>query len=50
MKGVFVPNHHLPTKACAHCKRLFAWRKKWERDWEQVNYCSKKCVAAARLT
>ncbi|MDX1783971.1 MAG: DUF2256 domain-containing protein, partial [Aequorivita vladivostokensis] len=19
------------------------WRKKWERDWENVVYCSKKC-------
>ncbi|MGB2184898.1 MAG: DUF2256 domain-containing protein, partial [Flavobacteriaceae bacterium] len=19
------------------------WRKKWERDWENVKYCSKKC-------
>ena len=21
----------------------FSWRKKWERDWEQVIYCSKQC-------
>ncbi|MFL2624318.1 MAG: DUF2256 domain-containing protein [Flavobacteriaceae bacterium] len=25
------------------CHRPFSWRKKWERDWEFVKYCSKKC-------
>ncbi|MFN7374085.1 MAG: DUF2256 domain-containing protein [bacterium] len=48
LKDRFVPNHHLPTKPCAHCKREFAWRKKWERDWAHVKYCSKKCAAAAK--
>lgn len=43
-----MPNHHLPTKTCAHCKREFAWRKKWERDWASVKYCSRKCAAAAK--
>ena len=33
----------LPTKVCLICKRPFSWRKKWERDWENVKYCSKKC-------
>ncbi|MBL9001250.1 MAG: DUF2256 domain-containing protein [Phycisphaerae bacterium] len=36
----------LPTKTCAVCGRPFAWRKKWERDWANVKYCSKKCAAA----
>lgn len=35
--------NHLPEKICLQCKRPFAWRKKWERDWEQVKYCSEKC-------
>ena len=26
----------LPTKTCIVCKRPFAWRKKWEKDWENV--------------
>nr|WP_256487903.1 DUF2256 domain-containing protein [Deinococcus sp. HSC-46F16] len=26
----------------------FAWRKKWEREWEQVKYCSDRCRAAAK--
>ncbi|MDO6820055.1 DUF2256 domain-containing protein [Zobellia russellii] len=34
---------HLPTKVCVVCLRPFVWRKKWERDWENVKYCSKKC-------
>ncbi|XZE34216.1 DUF2256 domain-containing protein [Pirellulaceae bacterium SH501] len=40
------PKHrkeNLPTKICERCQRPFAWRKKWERDWEQVKYCSDAC-------
>ena len=33
----------LPTKICAACGKPFAWRKKWERCWEQVRYCSDRC-------
>ncbi len=36
-----------PVKICPACLRPFEWRKKWERDWENVVYCSKKCVADA---
>ena len=32
-------------KICKRCGRAFAWRKKWERDWEQVRYCSDRCRA-----
>ena len=35
----------LPSKICAACKRPFVWRKKWERDWENVRYCSDRCRA-----
>ncbi|WP_278034255.1 DUF2256 domain-containing protein [Flavobacterium nitratireducens] len=41
MKGV--KKQHLPSKICVSCNRPFAWRKKWEKDWEQVKYCSTKC-------
>ncbi|MBM3850707.1 MAG: DUF2256 domain-containing protein [Verrucomicrobia bacterium] len=34
---------HLPTKVCAACARPFSWRKKWERDWDRVLYCSDAC-------
>ena len=33
----------LPTKTCLVCHRPFSWRKKWERDWEHVRYCSERC-------
>jgi hypothetical protein len=35
----------LPHKTCAACGRPFAWRKKWERVWEEVRYCSDRCRA-----
>ncbi|MEN3746277.1 DUF2256 domain-containing protein [Sphingomonas sp. HF-S3] len=34
---------NLPTKLCAACQRPFAWRKKWQRDWDAVKYCSDRC-------
>lgn len=33
----------LPTKTCAACGLPFTWRKKWERDWDNVRYCSDRC-------
>ncbi len=30
-------------KVCQSCGRTIEWRKKWERDWEHVKYCSKSC-------
>lgn len=32
-----------PDKTCAACGRRIEWRKKWERDWDQVRYCSSAC-------
>lgn len=37
---------NLPTKPCAACGRVITWRKKWERDWESVRYCSNACRRA----
>jgi len=34
---------NLPQKICPVCQRPFTWRKKWEKDWEQVTYCSERC-------
>ncbi len=31
------------TKSCVVCGRLIEWRKKWERDWDSVRYCSDAC-------
>ena len=33
----------LPEKICVVCNRSFTWRKKWEKVWEEVKYCSDKC-------
>ncbi|QXD30528.1 DUF2256 domain-containing protein [Candidatus Pelagisphaera phototrophica] len=34
---------NFPSKVCPVCQRPFNWRKKWERCWEEVVYCSKRC-------
>ena len=44
--GKTVAKADLPTKPCAACGLPFAWRKKWERDWEHVRFCSDRCRAA----
>ncbi|NCP63389.1 MAG: DUF2256 domain-containing protein [Paraglaciecola sp.] len=35
----------LPSKICVVCARPFTWRKKWERNWPEVKYCSKRCAS-----
>jgi hypothetical protein len=39
----------LPTKLCPVCQRPFSWRKKWERCWDEVKYCSDRCRSAKPL-
>ncbi|MEO0957266.1 MAG: DUF2256 domain-containing protein [Pseudomonadota bacterium] len=39
---------NLPTKTCAVCGLPFVWRKKWERVWDEVKYCSERCRRAAK--
>ena len=38
----------LPSKICASCGRPFTWRKKWERVWDEVKYCSDRCRSEKR--
>ena len=33
----------LPEKICIACGRPFTWRKKWEKVWDEVKYCSDNC-------
>lgn len=33
----------LPQKTCPTCGRPFSWRKKWEKVWDEVKYCSERC-------
>jgi hypothetical protein len=46
--GVLMPKGikktNLPTKICARCGKPFSWRKKWEKVWNEVKYCSKNAV------
>jgi hypothetical protein len=46
MRGV--KKADLPTKTCAACGRPFTWRKKWEKVWDDVKYCSDACRAKKR--
>lgn len=34
---------HAPDKTCASCGRRIEWRKKWERNWDDIRYCSDAC-------
>jgi hypothetical protein len=43
-----VKKENLPTKVCVVCNRPFTWRKKWERCWDEVTTCSKKCNGERR--
>ncbi|NGQ91322.1 DUF2256 domain-containing protein [Rhodobacter sp. HX-7-19] len=38
----------LPRKTCACCGLPFTWRKKWEKVWDEVKYCSDRCRTEAR--
>ena len=42
-KGKTVAKENLPSKICVVCNRPFNWRKKWERNWDEVTTCSKSC-------
>ncbi|WP_104181492.1 DUF2256 domain-containing protein [Arthrobacter sp. B0490] len=32
-------------KTCRSCGRRIEWRKKWERNWDAIAYCSDSCRA-----
>lgn len=33
----------LPQKTYQHYGLPFTWRKKWEKVWDEVKYCSDRC-------
>lgn len=37
--GVMTPE----PKTCRSCGREITWRKKWERNWDEIAYCSDAC-------
>ncbi|MEM7492876.1 MAG: DUF2256 domain-containing protein [Pseudomonadota bacterium] len=47
-KGRAVAKRDLPEKVCPVCNRPFQWRKKWEKNWDDVKYCSQRCKREAR--
>ncbi|MDF1763048.1 MAG: DUF2256 domain-containing protein [Oleibacter sp.] len=47
-KGSVIKKTDLPEKICAQCRRPFSWRKKWERCWQEVRFCSDRCKRDAK--
>ncbi|MBC7621873.1 MAG: DUF2256 domain-containing protein [Aeromicrobium sp.] len=44
MKSQFKGNKaSLPSKLCVACGKPMTWRKSWEKNWENVKYCSERC-------
>ncbi|MDB3997123.1 DUF2256 domain-containing protein [Gammaproteobacteria bacterium] len=39
----------LEKKICPVCNKPFSWRKKWEKDWNNVKYCSERCRNSKNL-
>ncbi|MDH2069233.1 DUF2256 domain-containing protein [Pantoea sp. GD03673] len=33
----------LPVRYCKTCNKPMSWRKKWEKCWNDVMYCSERC-------
>jgi len=33
----------IQVKFCIYCGREIQWRKKWQKTWGQIRYCSKAC-------
>lgn len=40
----------LPEKTCPVCGKPFSWRRKWERVWDEVKYCSERCRRTRRAS
>lgn len=34
------------NKICQLCGRTIEYRKKWEKNWDEIKFCSDKCRAA----
>ncbi|WP_323125798.1 DUF2256 domain-containing protein [Acinetobacter bohemicus] len=49
MNYKLMKKQHLPEKICAYCLRPFTWRKKWQRCWDEVKYCSERCKRQSPL-
>ena len=36
-------SHQNETKICSSCGRSIEYRKKWEKNWPEIKYCSDEC-------
>ena len=45
-----IKKENLPEKVCIVCNRPFTWRKKWEKVWDDVKYCSDACKKWKKTT
>ncbi|MDJ0089804.1 DUF2256 domain-containing protein [Pantoea allii] len=43
MKTCKCNKQSLPVRYCKQCQKPMTWRKKWEKCWEEVQYCSERC-------
>ena len=48
MQGV--KKEHLPSKICLVCQKPFSWRKKWQKNWHEVKYCSNRCQKTLNMS
>lgn len=32
-------------KQCLRCGKPMEWRKKWEKNWGNIKYCSNRCAS-----
>lgn len=37
------PDRRTDTKTCSSCGRTMSWRKAWEKNWDEIKYCSDAC-------
>ena len=38
-----IKDHKNDTKICSSCGRTIEYRKKWEKNWSEVKFCSDEC-------
>jgi hypothetical protein len=38
-----IKKKNLPHKICTNIGKPFIRRKKWQKVWDEVKYCSEKC-------
>ena len=45
-----IKKSNLPRKVCTICGFEMVWRKKWEKVWDDVKYCSDRCRLNSKTT